>query len=106
MKQIVILSVVLFLSYGTLSAGTGDKSKKILCGKVIDKSTGEALAGVKVEIKGAGTYCYTDLNGRYSLAIPADTKQEIQANVIGYEPIKLITGDLGFDTEISLNPLQ
>lgn len=106
MKQVLIIFIALALGFTTLSASNRDKSKKILCGKVIDKTTGEALAGVKVEIRETGTYCYTDLNGNYSLSVPTDIKQEVEANVVGYEQTKLKTNDLGFNIDISLSPLQ
>ena len=106
MKQALILLIAFFLGLGTLSASKGDKGKKVLCGKVVDKTTGDALVGVKVEIKGTGAFCYTDLNGSYSLAVPVDSKQEVEANVMGYEQTKLKTTDLGFNIDIPLSPLQ
>jgi hypothetical protein len=106
MKQTLILLIAFFLGLGTLSAARGDKSKKVLCGKVVDKTTGEALVGVKVEIKGTGTYCYTDLNGAYSLSVPVDPKLEVEANVVGYEQTKLKTNELGFNIDIPLSPIQ
>ena len=106
MKQTLIILIACFLGMGTLSAAKGDKNKKLLCGKVIDKTTGEALAGVKIEIKATGTYCYTDLNGNYILSIPAGSKQEVEANVVGYAQTKLKTTDLGFNIDIPLSPIQ
>ncbi len=106
MKHAIIILVTLFLGLTTVNASNSDKGKKVLCGKVIDKVTGEALTGVKVEVKGTNTYCYTDLNGKYILSVSADAKQDIEANVVGYEQAKLKTNDLGFNTDISLSPIQ
>jgi hypothetical protein len=106
MKQIVIILITLFLGLTTVSASNTDNGKKVLCGTVIDKTTGEALTGVKVEVKGTNTFCYTDLNGKYVLTVSTDSKQEVEANVVGYEQIKLKTNELGFNTDISLSPIQ
>lgn len=107
MKHILIILVALFLGLTTVSASNNsDKNKKVLCGKVIDKVTGEALTGVKVEVKGTGIYCYTDLNGSFVLSVSTDSKQEVEANIVGYEQLKLKTNDLGFNTDINLNPIQ
>jgi hypothetical protein len=106
MKHTLLILVTLILGLGTLGASNGDKSKKVLCGKVLDKTTGEALAGVKVEIKQTGTYCYTDLNGQFALTVPVDAKHDVEANIVGYEQSKLKTSDLGFNQDISLSPIQ
>lgn len=107
MKHTLIILITLFLGLTTVSASNNrDKNKKVLCGKVIDKVTGEALTGVKVEVKGTGIYCYTDLNGSYVLSVNTDSKQEVEANIVGYEQLKLKTNDLGFNTNINLNPIQ
>ena len=89
-----------------MNATNSDKGKKVLCGKVIDKITGEALTGVKVEVKGTNTYCYTDLNGSFILSVNIDSKQEVEANLVGYEQLKLKTNDLGFNKDINLSPIQ
>jgi hypothetical protein len=107
MKHTLIILITLFLGLTTVSASNNrDKNKKVLCGKVIDKVTGEALTGVKVEVKGTGIYCYTDLNGSFVLSVSSDSKQEVEANIVGYEQVKLKTNDLGFNTDINLNPIQ
>src|ERR1700741_149857 len=106
MKHAIIILITLFLGLTTVGAANSDKGKKVLCGKVVDKTTGEALTGVKVEVKGTNTFCYTDLNGKYILSVSTDAKQEVEANVVGYEQLKLKTNDLGFNTDISLSPIQ
>jgi hypothetical protein len=107
MKQAIIILITLFLGLTTISASnTSDKNKKVLCGKVVDKSTGEALTGVKVGVAGTATYCYTDLNGNFFLSVSTDSKQEVEADIVGYEQVKLKTNDLGFNKDINLSPLQ
>lgn len=106
MKHTLIILIAFLLGVTTVNASNKDNNKRVLCGKVIDKTTGEALAGVKVEVKGTGTYCYTDLNGAYVLSVSADSKQEVEANVVGYEQINLKTNDLGINKDINLSPIQ
>lgn len=106
MKHALIILITLFLGFTSVNASNFDKGKKVLCGKVIDKITGEALTGVKVEVKGTNTYCYTDLNGSFILSVSADSKQEVEANVVGYEQLKLKANDLGFNKDINLSPIQ
>ena len=106
MKNALIIIIALFLGFTSVNASNSDKNKKVVCGKVLDKTTGEALVGVKVEVKGTSTYCYTDLNGTFVLSVSTDSKQEVEANVVGYEQIKLKTNELGFNTDINLSPIQ
>ena len=92
--------IALFLFTNTVNANNSDKSKKTLCGKVLDKTTGEALSGVKIEVKESNTYCYTDLNGNYILTVAADSKTEVVANVVGYEPTSIASSELGYFKDI------
>lgn len=106
MKHTLIILITLFLGLTSVNASNKDNSKRVLCGKVVDKTTGEVLTGVKVEVKGTGTYCYTDLNGNFVLSVSTDSKQEVEANIVGYEQLKLKTNDLGFNKDINLSPIQ
>jgi hypothetical protein len=54
-------------------------------GRIIDASTGETMIGVRVEIKGTTISTVSDMDGRYSLAIPAGSG-EVVASFIGYKP--------------------
>lgn len=105
MKHALLILTLFFFSVTAIANNNSDKNKKTLCGKVIDKTTGEALSGVKVEIKNTNTYCYTDLNGNYILSVPADAKTEVQANVVGYESTTIEGSELGYFKDISLSPL-
>lgn len=106
MKQALIILTVFLMGFSTVIASNGDKSKKVLCGKVVDRTTGEALVGAKIEIKETGTYCYSDLNGNFVLSVSTDIKHELEVNVVGYEQTKLKSNDLGFNKDISLSPIQ
>lgn len=106
MKHTLIILIIFLFTLAAANVVSHDKNKKIICGKVIDKVTGEALPGVKVEIKESGNYCYSDMNGNFVLSVSVDAKQEVEANVVGYEQMRLKTNDLGFNKDISLSPLQ
>lgn len=106
MKHTLYILIALFLFTTAVNANNSDKSKKTLCGKVVDKTTGEALSGVKVEVKDGNTFCYTDLNGNYILSVSADSKTEVVANVVGYEPTSIESSELGYFKDINLSPIH
>ena len=106
MKHLIVILIIVFFGVTNVSASNKDNNKRVVCGKVVDKMTGEALSGVKVEVKETGTYCYTDLNGNFILSVSADSKQIVEINIVGYEEAKLKTNDLGFNKDINLSPIQ
>ncbi len=55
---------------------------RLLKGKVVDE-TGEPLIGVSILLKASGTGTVTDLNGEFSLEIPAG-RQTLEVSYIGY----------------------
>jgi len=104
MKNAIIILFLSFFACGSIIAHNGTESIKLVTGKVIDKETGETLAGVRIQVKGTDTFCYTDLNGNYSLALNSKPDTEIQIEVIGYSPLTLKSAELGSDSELLLNP--
>lgn len=56
-----------------------------LSGKIIDFSTGEALTGVKVKIKGSHVSTYSDLDGKFSFENLKPGKYDIIASFISYK---------------------
>jgi hypothetical protein len=106
MKHTLIILITFLFAVTAVNASNSDKNKRVLCGKVIDKTTGEALTGVKVEIKETGAYCYSDMNGNFVLSVSVDSKQEVEANIVGYEQVKLKINELGFNKDINLSPIQ
>jgi hypothetical protein len=61
---------------------TNDKA--VITGKVIDKITGESLAGALVEIKGTNIKVYTDLEGNYTINNIDPGMYSIEINYISY----------------------
>lgn len=101
------------LMTGFTKAGNGDNNNssnsnntKVLTGKVTDKETGEVLAGVKIQIKGTDTFCYTNLEGSFVLTVSVNDKPEVSLDVVGYDPMTLPASEIGFNTSISLLPRQ
>jgi hypothetical protein len=71
------LTIALFLCFAvsvTASNGVADNEKpqtRLVSGKVIDKLSGEEIAGAEIKI--ADKTIYTDLNGNFLLSIPVVT---------------------------------
>ena len=109
-KHLFILIAVLFVNYGfsgnTKTATTTsdnaavENSTKLISGKIIDKVSGEEIAGAEIQI--GEKKVYSDLDGNFSAVISADphnTKIEAAVNFISYNQA-CITIDL-----FSYNPL-
>jgi hypothetical protein len=105
-NQLIFLILLCLGTFGFTYSANGDKNKKVLCGKVIDNSTGESLAGIKIQVKGTDTYCYSDLDGKYVLTVSSDVKPEILIQGTGYQQTSYKSEDLGFNVTIDLAPLR
>ncbi|MBK8670563.1 MAG: carboxypeptidase-like regulatory domain-containing protein [Saprospiraceae bacterium] len=86
MKQ-VLLS--LFILFGSISMTFG---QRMVSGKVVD-AAGEALIGANVTAKGAaGTGTITDIDGMYSLRIPAGANTLV-FSYTGYDTQEIAVGE-------------
>ena len=89
MKRVIILLVTaLLVGFNTqiASADGGETVKKVsIQGKVTDKNTGEALAGVLVYIKEINRSTYTDLEGRFSIPEVTPGTWNISLSYISYD---------------------
>lgn len=90
MKKI-ILTIVISVVANFVSAGNGDDAKyavstKLVAGKVIDKVSGEEIAGAAIKI--ADKVYYSDLNGNFS-ALVETVKTEATVNSISYNESKI-----------------
>ncbi len=73
----------------------------LIRGKVTDKTTGQPLAGVSIQIKGTTTGTSTDANGAFSINVPDDAILVITS--VGYERIEVpVNGQTNIN--ISLEP--
>ena len=62
-----------------------DASQVTLTGKVVDKSTHEALVGVKVVLEGTDQVAYTDFDGNYNFKDISAGKYNVTASYISYQ---------------------
>jgi hypothetical protein len=102
-KLLLLLTFVCFLTT-VATAGKDPVNVTLLSGKIIDKQTGETLAGVKVQLKGTDKYCYTDMEGRFLFAVSPTAANEVLIDMVGYEPTTLKTQQLSLGSDIVLNP--
>ena len=94
MKKYLLLSLIIFSSM-IISAGnpinnSDKKNTVLLSGKVIDKASGEELAGAEIVINDK-TY-YSDLSGMFTAMVEENTKEA----VVKYVSYK--------DTKVNINP--
>ena len=67
-------------------------------GKVTDKHTGEALAGVAVKTDGSTT-CYSDFDGNFSIQVNPEKLENLSAELISYS-----TSVVKVDINKTINP--
>jgi TonB-linked SusC/RagA family outer membrane protein len=87
-----MMATIPLSSYGTFSnTGTSDVSapqQVRVTGTITDATTGEALVGVNVVVDGTTTGVSTDINGKYSIAVP-NLNGSLQVSYIGYVAQKI-----------------
>ena len=88
--KIAILTIVFGASYVFASPNTGpvnaaDEIQQVtITGTVTDASTGEAMPGVNVLVRGTTLGALTDLGGKFSLTVP-DANAVLVISFIGYD---------------------
>lgn len=86
-KRLTMFLAALFLTMGTALAQTK------VSGTVLSQEDGQPIIGAAVKVDGTSTGMLTDVNGRFSLALPAGSKT-ITVSYLGYEP-KTVTAKNG-----------
>jgi carboxypeptidase-like protein len=85
MKIINLITAILFTS--TILLAANEKAPVVattsISGQVIDKATGEALAGVKIEIE--EKVVYSDLDGNFEISDIVPGKHKINTSLISYK---------------------
>jgi len=104
-KKLIAILIFTILFVLSLSAGNTPKGTKLIAGKVVDKQTGETLTGVKIQVKGTDTYCYTDMDGNFILSVSTTGKSEVIIDMAGYEQTTIKTQELSLSSDIILSPL-
>jgi len=91
----LMLSIVFSLTFGS--------ADKTITGVVIDESE-VPLPGVSVTLKNSTVSAITDLDGRFSIAIPSDAKDAVLVfNYIGYQSQEITVGELVY-VRVQLKP--
>ncbi len=93
-KYVLLLSLIvlgqLFTAYGKASE-THTPQNRVVTG-TIRSTDGESLPGVNVMIKGTSTGTVTDVDGKFSLAVPSQ-EATIVITSIGFETEEITVGD-------------
>ena len=66
----------------------GTVQQAFLTGKVTDAATGEALIGVTVLVKGTTVGTLTDVNGNFSIPVPAGSRSPSSSPLLAILPRK------------------
>jgi TonB-linked SusC/RagA family outer membrane protein len=86
LKFLLLIIAVSSLTVSTLSATPGfaaEMQQSSITGTVKDAATGEAMAGVNIQLKGTTVGVMTDISGKYSIA-SADKNAVLIFSFIGY----------------------
>lgn len=90
MKAIFILLIGMFIGLQVSFAGNEGKTEApvtttSLSGKVLDKITGETLAGVMVQLDGCDQQVFSDFDGCFSFDNLKPAEYKITVSLISYE---------------------
>ena len=86
---------------------TKDKlQQQVVRGVVVDATSGEALPGVNVMVKGTGTGTVTNIEGEYSLEVPGP-ESELVFSFVGYTSQEITVGNQRvIDVSLALDVAQ
>ena len=87
MKAITIIAAILISANIIVASNEGvpPVPKTSISGQVIDKLTGEALAGVKIQLENSTEVVYSDLDGNFELTNITPGSYKINSTLISYE---------------------
>jgi hypothetical protein len=89
---VALFFVANFTFAGDINNSKDKESTKLVSGKVIDKNSGEEIAGASIKIN--DKIIYSDLNGNFSAIIPS-SKAEAVVTSISY-----------IDTKVNIDPFS
>lgn len=98
-----IVACLLFLASLLILPETyAQERNKLIKGKVVDATNGEALPGVNVLIKGTSEGTTTDLDGAFTLKVA--NNDELQFSYIGYKTMTMsVSGKTEFNIELAVD---
>lgn len=94
MRTFLIATIAMML---TISASATEKEKNttvsesesssvmVISGTITDSLTGEPLAGVEVQIEGAGVKCYTNFDGNFTFKDLTPGEYKLVTSYISYD---------------------
>jgi hypothetical protein len=99
MKKNIFLVVFVFISIITLAGDINNckvnETTKLISGKIIDKKSGEEIAGAEIKIN--DKIIFSDLNGNFS-AIVSSSKTEASVTSISYNDTKINIDPFSYNT--------
>ena len=94
MKKLSLIILIVFgfaISYaknGSVESGSSVTNKQIQ-GKVVDKTTGEALAGVAIKLQGSNSVAFTDFDGNFSINGISSGTYDLSVMFVSYQTVTL-----------------
>jgi outer membrane receptor protein involved in Fe transport len=85
---------------------TQAQNQSVISGKVTDKTTGNAMPGVTVSIKGATAGAITDANGNYRITTTHALPITLVFSNVGYRPTELHITSAGSNQNITLESTE
>ncbi len=85
-----------------MTGKSGNSFQQSITGTITDASTGEALAGVSIVLKGTTTGTVSDAGGKYSISI-SDPRGTLVFSFIGYQTIEIpVSGRSKLDVNLEV----
>ncbi len=113
MKNIFAILIVLVLTTSNAFATNDNTETPVatttITGQVLDKITGEALAGVKIILDENDSEVYTDFDGNFTISEISTGTHSIKADLISYQSqqqnieVTSVTSNLKVEIEIDNN---
>lgn len=114
MKKILSILMVSIVALNVIAANEDDKKESTktvtssmvstIKGKVVDKLTGESLAGVTVKVD-ESTVVYTDFEGNFTINLN-QPKAKICVSLISYAPAEVEVNRNSKELKIELNTVE
>jgi CarboxypepD_reg-like domain len=106
-----ITYIILFAFFPLLSIA-GDKegksenfaANKAISGTITD-AFGESIPAVRIVVKETGEEFFANFEGRFNLTLPADKVYHLSLESMGFQPVELLSSELGHNAELSLKSL-
>jgi hypothetical protein len=95
----IVFTAALFTQSFAIEIENESSATVSLIGSIVDLSTGEALAGVKIEIEETNDSFYTDLDGNFTINGLKPGNYNLTTSMISYEMKKV-------DLDLANNKIQ